>query len=331
MANRDDEDGEERWTFDEILDHRWSKLPGRKGKIDVLVRWDVLDPSWEPMEIIKKDDPVTLAKYVRDKKLLDKSIWKWAKRFVKNETKLNRMYRQMMAAKRSVRGIRYKFGVRLPRSGKTDEAYKLDEINGNTKWADSIEREKDMLKLYEVFDIRPPGELPPEGYQKIPLIWVFDVKFDGRHRARAVAGGHMMPDLEEDLYGGVVELETVRIAFVAAALMDLKVIPTDVGSAYLNAYTSELLYIVAGPEFKELEGRVMVLRKALYGTKSASFAWGYKLADDLLQMGFRPTKADSDLWVRECNDWMEYVAVIVDDLLVFSRDPETASSMSSKE
>ena len=31
----------------------------------------------------------------------------------------------------------------------------------------------------------------------IPLLWAFAVKFDGRHRARCVAGGHVTPDLEE--------------------------------------------------------------------------------------------------------------------------------------
>jgi len=321
MANKEDEDGEERWTFDKILNHRWSKLPNRKGRIDVLVKWDQLDPSWEPMEIIKKDDPVTLAEYAKSKDLLKQSMWKWAKRYVKNDKKFKRMKRLIMASKRAARGIKYKFGVQVPRS--IMEAYKLDERNGNNKWADAIKRETDMLQLYECFDVQPEGAQPPQGYQRIPLIWVFDVKFDGRHRARCVAGGHMTSDLEDDMYSGVVNLETVRIAFVAAALMELQVIAADIGSAYLNAFTSEKVYTIAGPEFGPLKGRLMIFVKAVYGLKGSAAFWHQKLADNLLEMGFVPCQADLDLWVRECNDWMEYVAVIVDDLLVFSRHPET--------
>jgi hypothetical protein len=56
----------------------------------------------------------------------------------------------------------------------------------------------------------------------------------------------MTDDLDEDLYSGVVNLETVRIALVAAILMELKVIAADVGSAYIQAYTKEKVYMVAG-------------------------------------------------------------------------------------
>ena len=43
------------------------------------------------MEVIKKDDPVTLAEYAYDNELTDKTVWKWGKRFSKNIKKLNRM------------------------------------------------------------------------------------------------------------------------------------------------------------------------------------------------------------------------------------------------
>ena len=36
----------------------------RKGKVDVLISWECCeDDSWEPMEVIKKDDPTTFTKY----------------------------------------------------------------------------------------------------------------------------------------------------------------------------------------------------------------------------------------------------------------------------
>ena len=37
-------------------------------------------------------------------------------------------------------------------------------------------------------------------------------------------------------------------------------------------------------------------------------------------MGFTPTKADADLWIRDRGDHYEYIASYVDDLLIWTRD-----------
>ena len=42
----------------------------------------------------------------------------------------------------------------------------------------------------------------------------------------------------------------------------------DMGNAYLEAITKEKIYIVAGPEFEELQGHILVIHKALYGLKN---------------------------------------------------------------
>ena len=57
-------------------------------------------------------------------------------------------------------------------------------------------------------------------YQKIPLLWTFAVKYDGRHRARLVAGGHVTEELQNDYYSGV-GIEIIIIAFTTAILWDL--------------------------------------------------------------------------------------------------------------
>jgi hypothetical protein len=48
---------------------------------------------------------------------------------------------------------------------------------------------------------------------------------------------------------------------------------TDIGNAYLEAKTSELLFIVAGPEFGDLEGHMLILYKVLYGLCSSGLCW----------------------------------------------------------
>ena len=83
LLNKKDKDGAELWGLQKILDHRWSKEKERKGRQDVLVLWDTGEKSWEPLEIIKKDDPVTVANYREERGLLKKPLWKWAARYSK--------------------------------------------------------------------------------------------------------------------------------------------------------------------------------------------------------------------------------------------------------
>ena len=117
----------------------------------------------------------------------------------------------------------------------------------------------------------------------------------------------------------------VRIAFVAASLMQLQIIAADVGSAYIQAFTIEKVYTIAGPEWAPLGmvGMYLIIIKALYGLKSSGAMWHLKLADNLREMGFQSCQADCDFWYREMEDHYEYIAVIVDDLLIFSRDPDS--------
>ena len=44
---------------------------------------------------------------------------------------------------------------------------------------------------------------PPKGYHRVKVNLVFAVKFDGRHKARLVADGHLTPEPIENIYSGV--------------------------------------------------------------------------------------------------------------------------------
>ena len=100
---------------------------------------------------------------------------------------------------------------------------------------------------------------------------------------------------------------------------------SDVGNAYLQALTREKLYIVGGPEFEELQGHVLVMYKALYGTRSGGACWHDKFFDILHDMGFKPSKADPDIWMKSSKDGShyEYIAVYVDDLAICMKDPKS--------
>ena len=107
-------------------------------------------------------------------------------------------------------------------------------------------------------------------------------------------------------------------------LNDLEIWGADVGNAYLEAYTDEKLCIIAGPEFKELQGHLLIMIKALYGTRSGGARWHDRLFDILQELKFKPSKADPDVWMRPepGGTCYEYVAVYVDDLAIAAKDPQ---------
>ena len=47
------------------------------------------------------------------------------------------------------------------------------------------------------------------------------------------------------------------------------------------------LSIIAGPEFKELQGHLLIMIKALYGTRSGGARWHDRLFDILQELKFQ--------------------------------------------
>jgi hypothetical protein len=61
----------------------------------------------------------------------------------------------------------------------------------------------------------------------------FDVKYDLIHKARLVAGGNWTVNDKEDIYSGVVRMDTVRIWFFLGELYGLSCCASDIGNAFL--------------------------------------------------------------------------------------------------
>ena len=178
-----------------------------------------------------------------------------------------------------------------------NEAMQFDLENGNTKWADAEKLEMGQLFDYECFDDRGHKSTAtvPEGYKKIRVHLVYAVKHDGRYKARCVAGGHLCDPPNESVYAGVVSLRGIRFVLFAAELNGLDVYQTDVGNAYLEAKTKERVYIIAGGEFGDLEGHVLIIIRALYGLATSGKRFYERFADVLRGMGFHPCPAEPEI------------------------------------
>ena len=212
----------------------------------------------------------------------------------------------------------HKFGIRLPKTVK--EALQVDEETGTTFWRDAIRKEMSNVKVAfnkwgkgTVDDASSGQKLP--GYQEIECHMIFDIKMDGKftRKARFVAGGHSTDPPSSITYSSVVSRDSVRIAFMLAALNDLDLSACDIGNAYLNAPCREKIWTLAGPEFEEDDGEVMIIIRALYGLKSSGAAWRAMFAEYLTELGYVPTKADPDVWIKPETkpDGTEYYAMIL--------------------
>jgi hypothetical protein len=82
----------------------------------------------------------------------------------------------------------------------------LDEWNGNTKFQDAAALELQQMRDYQTFiDIGHHTKAKtPEGYKKVKVNLVFDVKHNRCHKARLVADGHLTDIPLESVYSGVV-------------------------------------------------------------------------------------------------------------------------------
>eukprot|EP00957_Ditylum_brightwellii_P180624 13758821-Ditylum_brightwellii.AAC.1 len=111
LSKEQGDEGNGLWTFSKILEHRM----GENSKIEVHVLWDNGETSWEPLAILKKDNPVTIAAYAKERHLLNQRSWKWAKHLARREKKLVRMLKIMKSSKKYKKksfGVTYKFGIK---------------------------------------------------------------------------------------------------------------------------------------------------------------------------------------------------------------------------
>ncbi len=305
-----DSEGYDTGIFSEVIDYRcdeevaipqgehaFTSLNGRETPVittkgwDLLIRWKDQSSNWVPLAHVKESHPVEVAEFAVAHNLQHEPAFRWwVPHVLRKRTRIVKRVKT-----RAERKGNMKFGVIVPTT--VAEALELDRINGNTLWHDAIEKEMKNNRI--AFDLLPRDSSAPVGYKKITCHMNFEVKMDLRRKARYVAGGHLTDPPTSMTYSTVVSRESVRIAFLVAALNGLDILAGDIQNAYLNADTTEKLYFIAGDEWKADRGRIVVIKRALYGLKSSALAWRNHLADVLNnKLGFQTSLADPDVWFK---------------------------------
>ena len=323
------DDRDPHWHVTKILSHRASRLRRRRpasfskdhviNDKTILLKAQFVDghTSWVPASVLRLANPAPLISYVTQHDHLGKPYFHWVSALStsKSESLIKAFNARMSKAPK------YKFGVQLPHSPK--HALLLDRLNGNNLWGDAMQTEMNQLEDYQTFRHPRPGEDMSE-YQYIPYHMVFDVKFDGRRKARLVANGNKTLATHDDVYSGVVSIETVRLLLTLGAQRKLLVQVGDIGNAFLYSDNKEKTVIKAGPEFgPHRNGRTLIVAGSWYGHRTAAAAFHEHLAANLRKLGFTPSRMDHDLWMRKRDGQYEYLASYVDDIIVVSHDPPT--------
>jgi hypothetical protein len=317
-----DHEGNQYLLFDEIIDHERDlsveQEPNSTKGWRLCVLWKDGSTSWELLRDLKNGFPVQTAEYAISRGIHDEVAFKWwVKHTIRKKDHILKAVRTRYL-KRS-----HKFGLQLPKS--IEEAYEIDKETGTDYWPSAILKE--MKNNSVAFQLVEEQDIPI-GYQWIPCHMVFDIKLDLTRKARFVAGGHWTDPDPNLSYSTVVTRESVRIAFLIAALNEIEIKSIDIGNAYLNAPAREKVYTTAGPEFgPDKIGKPVLIVRALYRLKTSGAAWHAQLTETLRAMDFVPSMADPDVWMRPAAKpngfaYYEYLLVYVDDVLILSHDPK---------
>jgi Reverse transcriptase (RNA-dependent DNA polymerase) len=220
------------------------------------------------------------------------------------------------------RQVTVKYGVSVPLS--VQHAYELDRLNGDELWSEAIAKEVSSLLDMGCFEFYPPDCKPSGEYQYTKLRMIFEVKQDGRRKARLVAGGHLVEPRGMSHRSTVVKGISIRLLLTIAHRDGLQVLTGDVSNAFITAPCLEKVYSYAGPEFGERSGSIIVLNKALYGLRSSGRAFRAHFAEVLRAMGFTASRYDRDVWMsmRDDQSGYDYICTHVDDFMVVARNPE---------
>ena len=183
---------------------------------ELLIQWKDQSTEWVSLRMLKESDPLRLAEYAVSNHIDQEPAFAWWVPWT-----LKRRNRILKAMKKRYFRTTQKFGIELPKT--VARALEIDKETGTTFWRDALEKE--MRTVFIAFDIQPEGSQQPVGYKYINCHMVFDIKAGTLQRkCRLVCDGSKTANPDCQTYASVVSRESVRIAFMLAALNGLELL-----------------------------------------------------------------------------------------------------------
>lgn len=190
-------------------------------------------------------------------------------------------------------------------------------------------------RLAATYEMGKFGELgvwvPVDPYKGIKVLgarWVFSIKRkpDGtvdKFRARYVAKGfnqQLGQDCNET-YAPTASLNTLRLLISISLRHQFPTASFDVSSAYLYSPIEEEVYVQPPVEIcPELKGKVMLLKKAMYGTKQAARCWWKFFKKTVEGLGFVASEIEPSLYLFKKDTGFVIIWLHVDDGFAMASD-----------
>lgn len=192
-------------------------------------------------------------------------------------------------------------------------------------WTQAISDEYNSLLHNDTWEL---VDLPVDR-KAIANKWIFKTKrnADGvvvRYKVRLVIKGfsqHKGIDYHET-FSPVVRYNYLRYLISLADQMDAV-------CAFLQGEVDETIFMVQPTGFV-VGSKVCKLKKALYGLKQASRQWNKTLHSALKKFGMKQCLVDPCVYYKVCGVKRTYLAIYVDDFILFSNDLETKVFLKSE-
>jgi hypothetical protein len=134
----------------------------------------------------------------------------------------------------------------------------------------------------------------------------------------------------DETFAPVCLYRSVRMMLAVSAHEGLEFRQFDICTASLNGELPEEVYLWPPAGAEHLAGgpgRVLRLRRALYGLRQASRAWTKRLKSELTAKGFGQSNDDPSLWILHGEHGAIMAMLYVDDGLVAARTAEEADAL----
>lgn len=222
---------------------------------------------------------------------------------------------------------RYGFSSQHPHE-KLHEAGELtlqEALTGSEKefWEKAVKEELQCFTDNQAWEL---VDAPSSGCV-VQCKWVLKKKRDMSdkvlYRARLVAKGFTQRHGVDytETFSPVVRYSTLRLLFALTVKLGLETTHLDVKTAFLNGHLEEDIFMQKPDCFDDInDGKVLKLKKAIYGLKQSSRMWYKKVDDCLSNIGYVKSKFEPCLFIKGNRDFKTIIALYVDDFFIFSND-----------
>lgn len=210
--------------------------------------------------------------------------------------------------------------IKIP--GSYDEAIH-DTLHGR-EWDYAILTELTTLQALDTWEY----VILPLGKHTVGHKWVFTVKYTptgqlDKFKARLTAQGfsQVYGDDFLETFSPTMRSDSLRVLLAIAAHEDLSIRQVDVVSAYPRSKLHADVYMRPPKGVDCPSGKVLKLKKSLYGLKQSGREWYIEACHGLQGIGLQPTAIEPSIFTLE--DKSLILGLYVDDMLIISKDGES--------